>query len=177
MLVHVLTWIVFAAVRTAWRRHRRWEPAASASASPLSSPYCADVTATALKYIARSSFVWMFCTNPHCSPLCGVTTVCFLSGHCQSCDCWRYVRSVNCRSDDTFLSACACLRKRTCREHPVTSSLTRREAPSAEAEMSLVGKSASRVRLAVEHESHVGSFFLRLGVIGETLSFLPVQCL
>ena len=68
------------------------------------------------------------------------------------------------------LSACACLRKRTCHEHPVTSSLSRREAPSAEAEMSLVGKSASRVRLAVEHESHVGSFFLRLGVIGETLS-------
>ena len=72
-----------------------------------------------------------------------------------------------------ILSACVCLRKPSRNQHlNVTSSLTRRSEAEAEVETSLVTKSASRVRLFVEHESHVGSFFLRLGAVGKNTTFL-----
>ena len=39
--------------------------------------------------------------------------------------------------------------------------------PQADTHDPLITKSASRIRLAVESRSHTGSFFLRLGAVGE----------
>ena len=43
-------------------------------------------------------------------------------------------------------------------------------AAAADTQDPLISKSASRIRLAVESHSHTGSFFLRLGAVGESQS-------